>query len=668
MFKFIKEVYCMYKTVLIILFLIFSSVDAYDTVPQSKNILIREVYNSVGSMKTFYCNQPFKENKQKKLIPINHTPITSKTLAQKENIRAQRIEWEHVVPAENFGRQIKECRGSNGMFIGREACAKISPLFKKMLADPINLVPAIGEINADRSNFSFAGDKIPSNSKYKKCGIHIDKQAKKIYISDRLKGKVARIYLYMSKKYGMKLSSQEQKMFRAWDKKFPITALEKVMRSKKLASVKRYSSKMAKSKVAKRVYSKIVTKPLKYTTKALLKSSVKVGAVGVMSLISKLTSVPFVGIAAQVALDTYMMYEIDKIGNIAEQNKGHIQQLAKGQKENQQSIQENQIVISQNREYITRLEEEQKLLGANVVVNTQKIFNLSTDISNLTEDLTTIQKIASHNSTKIQNIKDGILQTGLGQLDRYFDSVKKDSDSLKNSINNLELIKTINTLNGESKSLILNSLNIAYIEKALLYKNESKNFDFLKKDIATNFDKIINSNNISIVSNAYISMFEIFEGDEDNSKIVLKKYRDFMQQKINEKLDKNQFEAAKKIADIYQSNVDETLTTLVLEQREKNYQKLKEKLKRVSDIDSTLAKNQNNLLNEEAVKVLYKQNYYNKMLDILKTKSFDSEEFKIKAFYLAYKQRTPANAQKLKKLVLNNNTYTNELKTYMEKH
>ena len=41
---------------------------------------------------------------------------------------------------------------------GRKACSK-DPIFNKMEADMHNLVPAIGELNADRSNFRYGANK-----------------------------------------------------------------------------------------------------------------------------------------------------------------------------------------------------------------------------------------------------------------------------------------------------------------------------------------------------------------------------------------------------------------------------------------------------------------------------------------------------------------------------
>ncbi|SFB61606.1 MULTISPECIES: endonuclease [Azotobacter] len=64
--------------------------------------------------------------------------------------RAQRIEWEHIVPAWVLGHQ-RQCWQKGG----RENCKTSDPVFRVMEADMHNLSPTIGEVNADLSNYSY---------------------------------------------------------------------------------------------------------------------------------------------------------------------------------------------------------------------------------------------------------------------------------------------------------------------------------------------------------------------------------------------------------------------------------------------------------------------------------------------------------------------------------
>ena len=92
-----------------------------------------------------------------------YAPRNEYTKRGKKNERARRIEFEHVVPAENFGRQFTcwrdgspECINSkNKAYKGRKCCEKSSTKFRIMQADMHNLQPAIGELNADRSNYRY---------------------------------------------------------------------------------------------------------------------------------------------------------------------------------------------------------------------------------------------------------------------------------------------------------------------------------------------------------------------------------------------------------------------------------------------------------------------------------------------------------------------------------
>ncbi|EAK5192432.1 deoxyribonuclease [Campylobacter coli] len=141
------------------------------------------------------------------------------------NQRAKRIEWEHIMPAQNFGKHLPCWKEG-----GRKACQN-DPLFTKMEADKQNLVPAIGEINGDRSNFRYA--EAPTNLKYAQygnCKVYADFKAKRFYPANYSKGWIARSYLYMSKTYNIRLSDQERKLMEAWDKQYPIDEKEKRIR------------------------------------------------------------------------------------------------------------------------------------------------------------------------------------------------------------------------------------------------------------------------------------------------------------------------------------------------------------------------------------------------------------------------------------------------------
>lgn len=69
---------------------------------------------------------------------------------RKQENRAARLEWEHVVPAWVMGHQ-RQCWQKGG----RHNCISGDPVFSVMEADMHNLVPSINEVNGDRSNYRF---------------------------------------------------------------------------------------------------------------------------------------------------------------------------------------------------------------------------------------------------------------------------------------------------------------------------------------------------------------------------------------------------------------------------------------------------------------------------------------------------------------------------------
>ncbi|HHP0356106.1 TPA: endonuclease [Campylobacter lari subsp. concheus] len=215
--------------------LLFSSLSllASDNFNESKKELVK-LYESLGSayQYDFYCNAPFKANKKGKYTKFEvvksdlYTPRNEYTKKGKVNQRAKRIEWEHIMPAQNFGKHLPCWREG-----GRKACQN-DPLFTKMEADKQNLVPAIGEINGDRSNFRYA--EAPLNleyTQYGNCKVYTDFKAKRFYPANYSKGYIARSYLYMSATYNIRLSDQERKLMESWDKQYPMSEKEKRIRS-----------------------------------------------------------------------------------------------------------------------------------------------------------------------------------------------------------------------------------------------------------------------------------------------------------------------------------------------------------------------------------------------------------------------------------------------------
>ncbi|USD38045.1 endonuclease [Ferrimonas sp. SCSIO 43195] len=164
---------------------------------------------------TFYCGCDYQQN-GKKLIP---SLASCGYQVRKQAPRAQRIEWEHVMPAWAFGHQL-QCWQQGG----RKHCRK-DPTFKQMEADLHNLVPAIGEVNGDRSNYRFS-DMGQTPYQYGQCQMVVDFKAKQVQPPNRARGAIARTYLYMQQQYQVKLSRSQLQLMQSWNRLYPVTELE----------------------------------------------------------------------------------------------------------------------------------------------------------------------------------------------------------------------------------------------------------------------------------------------------------------------------------------------------------------------------------------------------------------------------------------------------------
>ena len=84
-----------------------------DSFNKAKQLLERQVY--FDHRVTLYCGAEFDARKNITL-PAGFT-------AQKHQKRANRVEWEHVVAAENFGRSFKEWRDGDPVCVNNKGKA-----------------------------------------------------------------------------------------------------------------------------------------------------------------------------------------------------------------------------------------------------------------------------------------------------------------------------------------------------------------------------------------------------------------------------------------------------------------------------------------------------------------------------------------------------------------
>ncbi|MDO5538174.1 MAG: endonuclease, partial [Desulfovibrionaceae bacterium] len=156
-------------------------------------------------------------------------------------------------PAENFGQIFSEWREGDPQcvkrdgtpFKGRRCAEKVNMEYRYMQSDMYNLYPAIGSVNAMRSNFNFQmlGDSVPST--FGSCEMKID--GRRAEPPARARGAIARTYKYMADAYGPRynLSRQQSQLMDAWDRMHPVDAWE-CTRAKRIEALQGNANRFVK--------------------------------------------------------------------------------------------------------------------------------------------------------------------------------------------------------------------------------------------------------------------------------------------------------------------------------------------------------------------------------------------------------------------------------------
>lgn len=195
-----------------------------NTFEKAKTKLEKSIYNDkVLSRVEIYCG--CKYNAIKKTVDCKFKPTT-------KSDRWIRVEWEHVVPAENFWQAFTEWRDWDKKLCWKtkwRECAKKNPDFARMEWDMYNLYPANGELNWLRSNRKYG--ELDSNSstvkKFQGCTAQIDYTVDQFEPPEVMKGELARVNLYFDYVYTKySLSDQQKTMFLTWSKEHPVTDSE----------------------------------------------------------------------------------------------------------------------------------------------------------------------------------------------------------------------------------------------------------------------------------------------------------------------------------------------------------------------------------------------------------------------------------------------------------
>lgn len=196
------------------LFLLAVPTHAAETVTfyKSKNIAHKQVFT--GDLRVdYYCSCKYNEHREILWSTCGYKPRLNPT-------RGGRLEWEHVVPAHYYARYLPCYKN------GRRAnCEKVSPEFQRFEGDLHNLRPSVGELNADRSDKLYGVVATPRLKNYGKCQFYTNSVAADP--PDKVKGDLARITLYMIKKYNIVLPYDYLKLMEKWNQEDPVDERER---------------------------------------------------------------------------------------------------------------------------------------------------------------------------------------------------------------------------------------------------------------------------------------------------------------------------------------------------------------------------------------------------------------------------------------------------------
>lgn len=119
-----------------------------------------------------------------------------------------------------------ECVSRKGKaYKGRRCCNKVDKQFRKAAADLKNLVPSIGEINMDRSNF--AHSEVEGEAReYGSCDFEVNRKLRTAEPAVHLRGFIGRTWIYMEAAHELDVPAEDKTVYRAWAEAYPVEQWE----------------------------------------------------------------------------------------------------------------------------------------------------------------------------------------------------------------------------------------------------------------------------------------------------------------------------------------------------------------------------------------------------------------------------------------------------------
>jgi deoxyribonuclease I len=202
---------------------------------------LTRIYREGGAHTDLYCGCPFASGPQQGLV----IDLAACGYASaRDAARAERIEWEHAVPASKFGRSLPEWKdgaercvtGEGKRFKGRKCATRASAEFARMEADMHNLFPVVGEVNGIRGDLPMglldsperaASPRRHQTFRFGACQTTI---AGGVFLPrPEVRGDLARAYKYMDAAYPSReiLDDEHRAMFDRWSAEDPPDAWER---------------------------------------------------------------------------------------------------------------------------------------------------------------------------------------------------------------------------------------------------------------------------------------------------------------------------------------------------------------------------------------------------------------------------------------------------------
>ncbi|MCR5085555.1 MAG: endonuclease [Succinivibrionaceae bacterium] len=170
------------------------------------------IFSQLGDPRTLYCACPLTFRNGRYQLDAANCPY----VPQEDEERAGRVEAEHIMPVYAFSRE-RPCWQEGR----RQYCSAHDREFQAMEGDLHNLYPSVGEVNKERGSYPF-GD-LAGGVGLGSCPIIVDHRRRLVDPPAFARGIIARAYLYMGERYGVRMSRRERRLMERWDSQYAPT-------------------------------------------------------------------------------------------------------------------------------------------------------------------------------------------------------------------------------------------------------------------------------------------------------------------------------------------------------------------------------------------------------------------------------------------------------------